>query len=160
MKKILFCSITVLLMISVLCLPLFSATGAPAEPYLLGDVDGDGRITSADVTCAQRILAQIQTDPDGLCSLRGDVDGDGKLTAIDVTLIMRYLARMDIPYPINTTIESPTEAETLAPTDEPTQAPATEAVTEAPTEAPTEAVTEAPTVKPTSKPDPYELPPI
>ena len=151
MKKLLFCSVTVLLMICVLCLPLFSATGAPAATYLLGDVDGDGEIGILDVTTAQRILAHLNVNDDGMCAIRGDVDGDGELTSFDVTWIQRYLAHLTVPYPIDTEITAPTE--------EPTEVEIVEPTAE-PTEAPTEAPTAAPTVKPTSKPDPYELPPI
>lgn len=144
MKKISFCIITVLLMMSVLCLPLFSATGAPTSTYLLGDADGDRDVTSMDVTLIQRVLSNQKKDDDGSIALRGDVDGDGELTAIDITLIQRYLANMYPAYPIGEQVGSdPTEEETIAPTQAPTQAP-----------------TVAPTVRPTSKPDPYELPPI
>lgn len=147
MRKILFCGITVLLMMCMLCLPLFSATGAQTQPYLLGDADGDGIVRILDATCVQRVLARLTEDTDGGIALRGDVDNSGSLTAIDVTLIMRFLARLETGFPIGEEVVPPTEAETTEPTLEPTQEPI-------------QAPTEAPTVKPTSKPDPYELPPI
>lgn len=140
MKKISFCIVMVLLMISVLCLPLFSATGAPTSSYYLGDADGDGYVTAMDVTLLQRVLSKQKKDDDGGIALRGNVDNDGLLTAIDITLIQRFLADMKPPYPIGEQVGSdPTEAETIAPTQAPTVAP---------------------TVRPTAKPDPYELPPI
>lgn len=144
MKKIIFCITTVVLIASMLCLPLFSATGAPApSSYILGDADGNGVVDILDATKIQRILAHLLTDPDGGYTLRGDVDGDQMLTAADVTLIQRHLASLKTKYPIGQLVEAPTEAETIAPTVEPTVAE-----------------TVAPTQKPTSKPDPYELPPI
>jgi hypothetical protein len=61
-----------------------------AEPdYLLGDVDGDGEITSVDALLAMRYaLGIITLDDDQL--LRADADGDGTITSVDALLIMRY----------------------------------------------------------------------
>ena len=56
----------------------------------LGDVDGDGEITVLDVTCLQRVLANVKTADDTINKL-GDVDGDGELTTIDTTKLQRWL---------------------------------------------------------------------
>ena len=56
----------------------------------LGDVDGDGEVTVLDVTCLQRVLANVKTADDTINKL-GDVDGDGELTTIDTTKLQRWL---------------------------------------------------------------------
>ena len=61
------------------------------EPYLIGDADGNGKITIADVTKLQRVLAEFESDEDGTIARRCDVDGGG-LSISDATAIQRYLA--------------------------------------------------------------------
>lgn len=74
-----------LALLSAVCL------SAGAQSNLRGDADGDGEITSVDVTVVQRVVAGILTDPDGSISKRGAVTGDS-LTLLDATEIQRYLA--------------------------------------------------------------------
>ena len=74
-------------------------TGAPEEPVaVLGDADGDGKVTISDVTAMQRMVAEI--DVQGFSAEAADIDGDGKITINDVTLVQYYLAEMPVPYPI------------------------------------------------------------
>ena len=72
------------------------------EPYLIGDADGNGKITIADVTKLQRVLAEFESDKDGTIARRCDVDGGG-LSISDATAIQRYLAEYDDQYNIGDT---------------------------------------------------------
>lgn len=78
------------------------ATEAPTQApvAILGDVDGDGNVSTIDATLMQRYLASVAY-PDYCNFANGDVDGDSVITILDVTYIMRYLASIDVPYPIN-----------------------------------------------------------
>ena len=73
-------------------------------PYLLGDADGDGELSSADAAYILRYLAKIDTPFTKSELMRGDVDDSGDLELTDVTAIQYYLANMNTPYPIGTTI--------------------------------------------------------
>ena len=75
-------------------------TEPPTPAEILGDVDGDGSVTSTDAVLIQRADAGITT-PTADMIRRGDVDGDGKLTIFDATLIQRYLVSITVKYPIN-----------------------------------------------------------
>lgn len=70
------------------------------ESYILGDVDGDGNVTSIDATFIQRYLANTSVDAIDFDYLAADVDGDGNVTSMDATFIQRYLAVMKRAYPI------------------------------------------------------------
>ena len=61
------------------------------DTVILGDVNGDGKITAADARLALRTSAQLET----LTSeqfLAADVDCSGKITASDARDILRYSA--------------------------------------------------------------------
>ena len=79
-------------------------------PYRLGDVNGDGNVTVADVTVLQQCVAGVQvTDPERvkLCGKiihRGSFDGG--ITVSDATEIQKYIAELETAYPIGTAIES------------------------------------------------------
>ena len=66
----------------------------------LGDADGDGEITTIDVTNIQRYCALLKTNIDEEILIYADVDGDGVLSIIDATYIQRYLAHIEIPFRI------------------------------------------------------------
>ena len=74
------------------------------EPYLLGDADGNGELSSADAAYILRYLAKIDTPYTKSELMRGDVDDSGDLELTDATTIQYYLANMNTPYPIGTTI--------------------------------------------------------
>lgn len=59
--------------------------------YVLGDADGDGRVTILDATKIQRLLVSLVDDPDGMIALRSDSNGNG-LDILDATRIQRYRA--------------------------------------------------------------------
>lgn len=58
---------------------------------LLGDVNGDGRISVNDATLIQKSLASFVTLTDEM-SERADVNGDGRVSIADATLIQKYCA--------------------------------------------------------------------
>ena len=63
-----------------------------------GDADGDGEVTSVDVTVIQKVLAELEDelDPETIKynEFAADADGDGEVDIIDATLIQRVLAEM------------------------------------------------------------------
>lgn len=81
---------------------------APDENYMLGDADGDGKVTILDATRIQRKLAGIPLTF-GFNETVADVDRDGKVTIIDATCIQRWLASLSAPDGIGKPIH--TEAE-------------------------------------------------
>lgn len=87
-------------------LPIASSaadSGRPArnrtDTYLIGDADGDNEITILDATKIQRVLAGLESDSDGMISLRAGMTGD-ELNIMDATVIQRYLAEMEIGCPV------------------------------------------------------------
>ena len=76
------------------------ATGADVELAVCGDADGDGEVTTLDVTIIQRYCASSPIKIDPAVLMNADVDGDGEVDIIDATYIQRYLAKMEIPYSI------------------------------------------------------------
>ena len=66
-------------------LPSFGGTA------LLGDANGDGKISIADVTVIQKYLAKIGSMSDDYAG-RADMNGDGKITVVDVTVIQKKIA--------------------------------------------------------------------
>ena len=87
--------------------PTQPVTEAPTQApvAILGDVDGDGSVSTIDATVMQRYLASVAY-PAGCNFTYGDVDGDGVISILDVTYIMRYLAGIDVPYPVNEPIQN------------------------------------------------------
>ena len=67
---------------------------------ITGDADGDGEVTSVDVTYIQRACAFLNTGIDEETLMFADVDKNGLLEIIDATYIQRWLAHIDIPYTI------------------------------------------------------------
>ena len=72
---------------------IIDATG----PYLLGDADGDGEVSSIDVTLIQRKMADMDISG-GFCRKAADVDRNDEIEIIDGTYIQRHLAMMETPY--------------------------------------------------------------
>ena len=77
-----------------------SVTFKPVKAAILGDADGDGTVTSVDVTYIQRSIARINTGIAEDVLMNGDVDGNGKLEITDATYIQRFLAKMETSYAI------------------------------------------------------------
>lgn len=71
-----------------------SQTEEPSQG-ILGDVDGDGKVTILDATAIQKKLASIPVSK--FNEVAADVDNDKKVTVIDATYIQKYLASMEAP---------------------------------------------------------------
>jgi hypothetical protein len=72
----------------VLTLPVSVGVERPPVVILLGDINGDGKITIQDVTVGLRMtLGLVKPSEDQLMIL--DVNEDGKLTIGDITLMLR-----------------------------------------------------------------------
>ena len=68
--------------------------------YLLGDANGDSKVTINDVTIIQRYFAKLPLSISADTLIWGDVDGDGRLTIADATFIQRHLTNLRIPYDV------------------------------------------------------------
>ena len=60
---------------------------------LLGDINGDGNITSFDARYVLRVAAKLEVIPEDLIKI-ADVNHDGKVTAADARMILRVAARL------------------------------------------------------------------
>lgn len=89
--------------------PTEPPTDAPTEPptdvpepitFMLGDADGDGMVTILDATKIQRILVDLDTDDDGMITLRSLVDGADTLNIMHATKIQRWIAGFKTDDPI------------------------------------------------------------
>lgn len=116
MKKALRCTVCAVITAAV-CLSFCLPAACLSYTYIRGDADGDGDITSLDVTVAQRVIAGIVTDPDGSITKRCDVTGDG-LTLPDATAIQRYLAGFTDPYQIGQPASEKPTVNPALPTEE------------------------------------------
>ena len=166
--------LTAAMLVSVLAMS-FSAS-AEGREFILGDADGDSRVTVLDATLVQKALAKMdEVREENMCAADGD--HDRVLSVIDAKLVQMWLANFKVPYPIGFTVteelldflypsedptqptqestEPPTEEVTSEPTQEPTQAP-TQEPTEEPTDAPTDPPTEPPTDPPTEPPTEFK----
>jgi uncharacterized repeat protein (TIGR02543 family) len=65
---------------------MYTATWTEKPAVMLGDVDGDGRITINDAVLT--INATFGSDPSGFISEAADMDGDGRITINDAVLII------------------------------------------------------------------------
>ena len=67
----------------------------PVEPeYVLGDANGDGKVTAADARTVLRASARIDT-LEGTLFLAADVNSDTKITASDARKILRVSAKIE-----------------------------------------------------------------
>ena len=64
------------------------------ENLLIGDVDNNGKITSADARLALRASAKIE-DMDARQLICADMNRDGKITSADARMILRKSAKLD-----------------------------------------------------------------
>ena len=132
LKRILSVIITIALCVGMLYVTAISGTAAD----VLGDVDGDTKLTVLDATAIQRDLAGI-IHLDAAAVMRGRVTGNDKLVILDATAIQRKLAGIIKAFPIEEIV--PSQPETADPTAATTQTP-----TVKPTDAPTQPETQAP----------------
>lgn len=97
---------------------------ANAGSIILGDVDGDGKVTPADARLALRAASKLETlESDAF--IAADVDFNDKINAIDARAILRHAARLEnlpeMPTEENSSDETTTDETT---TDETTTEPA------------------------------------
>ena len=79
---------------------LSADSGAYTPGYsdiILGDADGDGKVSIKDVTAVQRHIAEYE---DVANIKAADVNRDGVITIDDATALQMYLAEYDLPYPV------------------------------------------------------------
>ena len=69
---------------------------------LLGDADGDGKVSVLDATTIQKTLATIKVPY--FNDKAANVDGDTAISVLDATNIQKWLAHIDIPYAIGEVI--------------------------------------------------------
>lgn len=60
---------------------------------ILGDVNGDSKVSILDATEIQKYLARLSSLSDGQLSV-ADANGDGNITILDVTEIQKYIAKL------------------------------------------------------------------
>ena len=106
-----------------------------ADSFMLGDVDGNGKITAMDARTVLRAAAKIETLPEKYV-VAADVNFDGKVTAMDARMILRASSRVE-PLP-----EMPSED--VSETEKTTIAEPTETTTDETTTIPPETTTQEP----------------
>lgn len=72
---------------------LVSFKVSEAPQVVLGDLNGDGKVTVADATLALRFAVNIQK-PTASQLQAGDLDGNGKIEVKEVTRILRYAVKL------------------------------------------------------------------
>ncbi|HEX8429933.1 MAG TPA: dockerin type I domain-containing protein, partial [Longimicrobium sp.] len=87
-----------LVAVALLCGPLPLLAQQRAAP-VRGDVNGDGRITSADALAVMAYLRGRQLPPNFDVVGRGDADGDGVITRADAERITRLAVGRDVDAP-------------------------------------------------------------
>ena len=75
------------------------------DDVLLGDANGDGKITISDATMIQRYIADYNM-PANFQIKACDVNGDKSININDVTEIQRFLADFGNPYHIGESVGS------------------------------------------------------
>ncbi len=68
-----------------------SSATEPPVTFILGDVDGDGKVMIFDASAIQQFIAG-RVFENSFNTAAADVDGDGKITIYDASVIQRYLA--------------------------------------------------------------------
>lgn len=76
-----------------------SLSAQAIAPIILGDADGDGKVTILDVSWIQRLLVDMEV-PETFSETAADVDADGEISIIDATWIQRWLSGMKTPHSI------------------------------------------------------------
>lgn len=67
---------------------------------MLGDADGNGRISIIDATLIQKHIAKLGEIASQEAQLAADVNGDKRISVLDATFIQKHLANFDIDYPV------------------------------------------------------------
>ena len=67
----------------------------PGVTYMLGDVNGDGKVNAIDARKILRVGAQLETFADDSLNVVADVNKDGKVNAIDARKVLRVAAQLE-----------------------------------------------------------------
>ena len=86
--------IYMLVLALLITIPLFCLNASAGTAYLLGDVDADGTISSADARLALRYAVKLDKY-DKNQKLLADVDKDGKITSSDARIILRVAVKLE-----------------------------------------------------------------
>lgn len=105
----------ILLLVATVIMNLISVGAAP----LYGDLNGDNKINSTDLTVMNRHLLHVSNVNDETIS---DLNGDGKINSTDLTLMKRYLLGIIDVFPVEGQIPSSPEP-SLEPSAEPSPEP-------------------------------------
>lgn len=62
--------------------------------FILGDTNGDGRVTSADASRIARWI--IEPSSVEICLLSADINGDGEVNITDVIMLARWLVGLNV----------------------------------------------------------------
>lgn len=127
-----------------------SVSAAEPEKVIFGDINGDGKVNSKDLTRLMKYVSGEKIDAYG-----ADLNGDGKENAKDLTRLMKYIADPDSVEVPGTAVgsDSTPATESVAP---PVTVPVTEPVTDHVTAPVTDPVTKPdtdPVTDPVTKPD-------
>ena len=60
---------------------------------ILGDVNGDGRVTASDARSVLRVASRLDKSDD-MFNLAADCDGKAKITAADARIVLRVASRL------------------------------------------------------------------
>lgn len=71
-----------------------------SSDMMYGDLNGDGKVTSTDLTIMKRRVLKM-IDEFSVPDKYGDLNGDGKITSTDLTILKRYLLKAIKELPIN-----------------------------------------------------------
>lgn len=100
------------------------------QPEVLGDVNGDKRVTSADAACIMRHVVGMDLIKDVYTKAHADATEDGNINSADATAVLRHVVYLDsmppglwTPHPTATPSPKPTATPTPKPTAKPTATP-------------------------------------
>lgn len=96
MKKLTGFLLFVIIIISVISANAIEAS--PEQPFVWGDVNGDGIVTVSDATAVQRHIAELEEISKDYVKA-AYVGGDGTLSVKDATLIQQYAAEIINHFP-------------------------------------------------------------
>jgi enterochelin esterase-like enzyme len=112
------------LLVGSMVLTMFFSGGIPtasvsAAPTIYGDVNGDGRINSADSSLMKRAILEI-TSLSETAKIAGDLNGDKIVNSADHSLLKRYILGTIKTFPVTPTptpTSTPISSPTLPPSD-------------------------------------------
>lgn len=102
-KRLLSVLLATMLIITSIAMTQVSAASSNKVTAILGDVDGNKRITIKDATLLQKAISgSVELDP--LSCKIADIDGNGKTTVKDVSAIQKWLSGKKVSYGIGKSV--------------------------------------------------------